>query len=125
MWMKVFQLHQHSQIKKKRKKKTRNNKNEPSGRKNSKKTTFSCVVEEELEEANEPEYIWMNGVLEKVIKQETVDAHDDNNHKITCRVIPNGYIKLKQMERKIKGMTKSMKKFSKTLSQITEMYDVP
>jgi len=111
--------------KEKKKKNKSNNKNVPSGKINSKKTTFSCVVEEEIEEANEPEYIWMNGVLEKVTKQKTVDAHDENNHKITCRVIPNGYRKLKQMERKIKGMTKSMKKFSKTLSQITETYDVP
>jgi len=90
-----------------------------------KKTTFTCIVEEEVTESSEPEYVWMNGKLEQVIKENTINAHDDSNNKIICKVIPNGYKKLKQMAKKMKGMTKSFKKFSKTLDRITETIDVP
>jgi len=107
--------------KKRRKEKTK----EQDHIKNVRKTTFTCIVEEEMNKSSEPEFVWMNGKLEKILKEKSVNAYDDSNTKVLCKVVPNGYKKLKQMEKKIKGMTKSMKKFSKTLERITETVDVP
>ena len=81
------------------------------------KTVFTCVAEEES--ASEPKYVWIDGSLEK-----SVTAHSEEKQKYKCKVIDGGYSKITQMAHNMRGITKKIKRFSKTLNHITNLIDV-
>ena len=77
----------------------------------SRKTIFSCIAEEEHSE--QPSYVW----IDRKIEGKAV-AEDDENRKFNCEVVPRGYNKLNQMSKKVKFMSKSIKKSRQSLNQI-------
>lgn len=81
-----------------------------------KKTVFTCVAEEET--TAEPKYVWIKGKLEK-----TVAAEGEGDQKFKCNVIDGGYDKIKQMANNMKGISRKMKRFTKTLNHITNLME--
>ena len=86
----------------------------PAEDKKSNKNVFTCVSESD-DVKSHPEYVWVNGILEKRVKP----AKDSKGNGYKCRLIPGGMRKVMQMERKLKSMTKDLKRFSRTLKQFT------
>jgi len=86
----------------------------PAEDKKSNKNVFTCVSEGDDIKSN-PEYVWVNGVLEKRVKP----AKDSKGKGYKCKLVPGGMRKVMQMERKLKSMTKDLKRFSRTLRQFT------
>jgi len=80
------------------------------------KTVFTCVAEEEMK--SEPKYVWIKGKLEK-----TVTAETESNQKFKCNVVNGGYDKIKQMAHNMKGMSRKIKRFTKTLNHITNLIE--
>ena len=64
-------------------------------------------------------------VLGKVFLNETqfLELFSDNGGSFRCTVVDGDYDKLKQMSTNIKGMSRKLRKFSKTLNQITRAMD--
>jgi len=78
-----------------------------------KKTVFTCVAE--LEEDTAPQFVWVNGRLER----QAATARDTQGRGYKCKLVKGGMKKVKQMEKKLKGMAKDLRKFSKILSGFT------
>merc|ERR1712025_1533898 len=87
------------------------------------KSAFICVAEGQMERRRSPEYVWMNGQLQKMSSKDPVEGRDGVGNKIKCKVVPNGQKKLQQMSKKMKVMTKSFKKLSKTLNNLVKTFD--
>ena len=80
------------------------------------KTVFTCVAEEET--TAEPKYVWIKGKLEK-----TVVAQGEGDQKFKCNVIDGGYDKIKQMANNMKGISRKIKRFTKSLNHITNLIE--
>ena len=86
----------------------------PSSRAETKtKNVFTCVSESLG--GGEPEYVWVEGRLEKTVAR----AQDSHGGKYRCRRVPRGFHKVKQMESRLKVMAKELRRFSKILSHYT------
>ena len=79
------------------------------------KTTFLCIVEDDDETATEPKYVWIDGELKAAIN----DANQDKKYK--CRVVKNGSKRIGKMAADLKKVSKQLRRFSKTLSEITNI----
>ena len=80
------------------------------------KTTFICVVEEDTEATGEPKYVWVNG---KLTAKRNEDASADRKYK--CKVIRNGYKRINKIARDLKSYSKSIKKMTKYLENISHI----
>ena len=80
------------------------------------KMVFTCVAEEET--SAEPKYVWIKGKLEK-----SMVAEGDGDQKFKCTVIEGGYDKIKQMANNMKGISRKMKRFTKSLNHITNLIE--
>jgi len=88
-----------------------------------KKKMFTCIMEDDGDDtSSEPKYVWIDGRLKEVNLNEAVDAsNQDKRYK--CKVIPKGMKKITKMSRDLKSLTKTLKKFSRTLTEITSIPD--
>ena len=86
------------------------------GRSKTFKTTFICVVEDDTEATGEPKYVWVNG---KLTAKRNEDASADRKYK--CKVIRNGYKRINKIARDLKSYSKSIKKMTKYLENISHI----
>jgi hypothetical protein len=77
------------------------------------KNVFTCVSEGEDE--GEPEFVWVNGKLEKRMTR----AMDSTGNKFKCRLVPGGMKRVRQMEKKLRLISKDLRRFSKVLKRFT------
>ena len=73
------------------------------------KSLITCTGEE----GGEPKYVWVDGKLETP----GAVARDEEGRKYRCTYVQGGVRKVKKMERKMKGMAKDLRRFSKLLTQ--------
>ena len=71
---------------------------------------IACTTKDR--KAAEPSYVWIRGQLEK----KNVVAEDGDEQE--CKVMANGFDKIKQMSQKMKQMRKSMKKMARHFEKI-------
>ena len=77
---------------------------------------FTCIVEEDT--ALEPKYVWIDGKLRDMAKNEKMNG-TDGKKKYKCKVIPNGTKKMSRMSSNMKEISRTLRKFSKTLSGLS------
>jgi len=85
-----------------------------------KKTLLVCQFEDDY--TTEPKYVWINGNVKKIEKDESVDAFDDDR-KYKCKVIPKGTKKINRMSLDMKKMSKTLRRFSKSLTGLTSTFN--
>ena len=85
-----------------------------------KKTLLVCQFEDD--DTAEPKYVWINGNVKKIEKDESVDASDDDR-KYKCKVIPKGTKKINRMSLDMKKMSKTLRRFSKSLTGLTSTFN--
>merc|ERR1711915_872138 len=85
-----------------------------------KKTLLVCQFEDN--DTAEPKYVWINGNAKKIEKDESVDASDDDR-KYKCKVIPKGTKKINRMSLDMKKMSKTLRRFSKSLTGLASTFN--
>ena len=55
--------------------------------------------------------------------QKVIQIYSDNGAQFKCTVINDGHDKLKQMSTNLKGISRKLKRYTKTLNQITRFMD--
>merc|ERR1711963_575659 len=78
---------------------------------NMRRRLFTCVSDSEEGASGSPQYVWVEGRLET---RETKDK-DENGRKYKCTLLPGGL----KNEKKLKVMSKDLKRFSRTLKKFT------
>ena len=85
-----------------------------------KQTMFTCIMEEDT--AVEPKYVWIDGKLKNMSPDKTIEATDKNG-KYKCKVIPRGMKKMNKMSKDLKNISRTFKKMSRVLNDITSPTD--
>ena len=85
------------------------------------RTVFTCVAEEEAAgPAGPPEFVWIEGALERRVTAVDTAA---GQGRYKCRLVRGGYEKLRQMAGSARGISRKIRRFTKTLNQLTDLFD--
>ena len=61
--------------------------------------------------------------ITNICMQKVIQIYSDNGAQFKCTVINDGHDKLKQMSTNLKGISRKLKRYTKTLNQITRFMD--
>merc|ERR1712130_1078799 len=82
---------------------------------NMRRRLFTCVSDSEDGTSGSPEYVWVEGRLETRVTK----AKDENGRGYKCTLLPGGLKKVKVMSKDLKRFSRTLKKFTAPATDVT------